>query len=240
MTLYDRIGKTYESTRSTDPRIAARIWAALGQALTVVNVGAGTGHYEPADRKVVAVEPSEVMIARRPPGSAPVVRAHAEALPFADAEFDAAMAVLSDHHWRDRAGGLRELRRVGRRVVVFNFDVAAIGAFWLDGYLPQWVELAHSGMTIEEMGTHLGGARIEPVAIPRDCRDGFLGAYWAHPEAYLDPAVRANISVFARIDAADGIARLDKDLRSGAWRARHRHLLGLDELDLGYRLLVAE
>ena len=129
---------------------------------------------------------------------------------------------------------------VGRRVVVFNFDVAAIGAFWLDGYLPQWVELAHSGMTIEEMGTHLGGARIEPVAIPRDCRDGFLGAYWAHPEAYLDPAVRANISVFARIDAADGIARLDKDLRSGAWRARHRHLLGLDELDLGYRLLVAE
>src|SRR5262249_11240978 len=151
-----------------------------------------------------AVEPSELMIARRPPGSAPAVRADAEALPFAGAEFDAAMTVLSDHHWRDRAAGLRELRRVGRRVVVFNFDVAAVGTFWLDDYLPQWVELAHSGMSIEKMSRHLGGARIEPVAIPRDCRDGFFGAYWARPEAYLDSAVRANISVFARIDAAEG------------------------------------
>src|SRR5262249_55602071 len=160
------------------PRIAARVWAALGHAQTVLNVGAGTGHYEPSDRKVVAVEPSERMIARRPPDAAPVVRADAEALPFADGAFDAAMAVLSDHHWRDRAGGLRELRRVGRRVLVFNFDVAAVGTFWLDDYLPQWVELARSGMTVKEMSGHLGGARIEPVAIPRDCRDGFLGAYW--------------------------------------------------------------
>ena len=163
----------------------------------------------------------------------------AETLPFADGAFDAAMAVLSDHHWRNRAGGLRELRRVGRRVVVFNFDVAAVGTFWLDDYLPEWVELAHSGMGIEEIGAHLGGARIEPVAIPCDCRDGFLGAYWARPEAYLDPAVRANISVFAKIDAAEGIARLAEDLRSGAWHARHNHLLALGELDLGYRLLVA-
>jgi len=150
------------------------------------------------------------------------------------------MAVLSDHHWRDRAGGLRELRRVGSRVLVFNFDVAAVRTFWLDDYLRQWVELAGSGMTVKEMSGHLGGARIEPVAIPRDCRDGFLGAYWARPKAYLDPAVRANISVFARIDAGDAIARLDEDLRSDAWRARHGHLLTLDELDLGYRLLVTE
>jgi SAM-dependent methyltransferase len=238
--LYDRIGTTYESTRSTDPRIAARIWAALGPAQTVVNVGAGTGHYEPADRNVVAVEPSDVMIARRPQSSAPVVRANAEALPFADHEFDAAMSVLSDHHWRDRAGGLRELRRVARRVVVFNYDVAAVGTFWLDDYLPQWVELAHSGMSIEQMGGHLGGAHIEPVAIPRDCRDGFLGAYWARPEAYLDPAVRANISVFARIDAEEGFLRLEEDLRSGVWQGRNKDLLSLDELDIGYRLLVAE
>src|SRR5262245_39915908 len=180
------------------------------------------------------------MIARRPPGSPLAVRAHAEALPFADAEFDAAMAVLSDHHWRDRASGLRELRRVGRRAVVFNFDVADVGSFWLDDYLPQWVELAHSGMTMMEIAAHLGGARIEPVAIPRDCQDGFLGAYWARPEAYLDPAVRANISVFARIDGAEGIARLAEDLRSGTWHARYGHLLTLDQLDLGYRLLVAE
>lgn len=237
--LYDRIGTSYESTRSTDPLIASRIWAALGGARTVVNVGAGTGHYEPNDRAVVAIEPSEVMIAKRPPGSAPVVRAHAESLPFRDREFDASMSVLSDHHWRDRAAGLRELRRVGRRVVLFNFDVSAIGTFWLDGYLPQWVMLAQSGMRIEEMSANLGGASVEPVAVPRDCRDGFLGAYWARPEAYLDPVVRANISVFARIDASDGIARLREDLRSGAWRARNGHLLALDELDLGYRLLVA-
>ena len=239
--LYDRIGAGYTTTRRADPRIAARIHAALGDARTVVNVGAGTGNYEPTDRDVTAVEPSETMIAQRPPGAAPVVRASAEALPFADHSFDAAMAVLSDHHWRDRPAGLRELRRVARRVVVFTFDPAYVDALWLvPGYLPGFRSLP--GMTLGEIAACLGGVDVEPVPVPHDCADGFMGAWWRRPDAYLDPRVRASISVFARLspgEVEDCVARLGEDLASGAWRARHGDLLALDELDLGYRLLVA-
>jgi Methyltransferase domain len=207
----------------------------------VVNVGAGTGSYEPADREVVAVEPSEAMIAQRPAGAAPVVRAHAEALPFADGSFDAAMAVLTDHHWGDRCAGLRELRRVARRAVVLTFDPAFTDAFWLVAeYLPGFHELP--GMTVDELAACLGGADIVPVPIPADCTDGFLGAFWRRPEAYLDPRVRAGISVFARVPPGEVdacVRALRADLESGAWRERHADLLGLDELDLGYRLLVS-
>jgi SAM-dependent methyltransferase len=237
--LYDRIGTTYTATRRADPRIAAAIDRALGDARTVVNVGAGAGAYEPADREVTAVEPSEAMIAQRPAGAAPVVRARAEALPFADDRFDAAMAVLSDHHWSDRAAGLRELRRVARRAVVFTWDRAAAYDSWLvRDYLPELGRVTERTMSIEEIAAHLGGARIEPVPITHDCADGFLHAFWRRPEAYLDPAVRANISVFSLRDFGAGIERLAADLRSGAWHERNAHLLELEELDLGYRLLV--
>jgi SAM-dependent methyltransferase len=169
-----------------------------------------------------------------------VVQARAEALPFADASFDASMAVLSDHHWTDRAGGLRELRRVARRAVVFTWDRAAIQDSWLvRDYMPEFGRLAAHGMPIEDIASHLGGARIEAVPIPHDCVDGFLHAYWRRPEAYLDPVVRANISVFSQLDAGEGIARLEADLRSGAWHERNGHLLDVEALDLGYRLLVA-
>lgn len=239
--LYDRIGEGYTTTRRADPRIAARIEAALGDARTVLNVGAGTGNYEPPDREVTAVEPSETMIAQRPPGSAPVVRARAESLPFADDSFDVAMAVLSDHHWDDRPAGLRELRRVARRAVVFTFDPAYVETLWLvPDYLPGFRSLP--GMTIAEITACLGGADIEVVPVPHDCADGFMGAWWRRPEAYLDARVRASISVFARLSAAeveDCVARLARDLASGAWHARHGGLLELEELDLGYRLLVA-
>ncbi len=239
--LYDRIGEGYTTTRRADPRIAARIEAAMGDARTVLNVGAGTGSYEPPDREVTAVEPSETMIAQRPPGSAPVVRARAEALPFADDSFDAAMAVLSDHHWTDRPAGLRELRRVARRAVVFTFDPAYVDALWLvPDYLPGFRSLP--GMTIAEIAACLGGADVEAVPVPHDCADGFMGAWWRRPEAYLDARVRASISVFARLAAAeveDCVARLAQELASGAWHARHGDLLALDALDLGYRLLVA-
>jgi SAM-dependent methyltransferase len=238
--LYDRIGTSYTTTRRPDPRIAAAIERALGDARTVVNVGAGAGGYEPADREVTAVEPSETMIAQRPPGAAPVVQAVAEALPFADGEFDAAMAVLTDHHWEDRAAGLRELRRVAHRVVLFTWDRRAVWDFWLvRDSLAAFGDAVEGGMAIDEIAGHLGGARIEPVPVPHDCTDGFMGAYWRRPEAYLDPVVRANISVFSLIDAGDAIARLERDLLSGAWHERNGHLLGLAELDLGYRLLVA-
>jgi SAM-dependent methyltransferase len=239
--LYDRIGLTYSQRRRPDPRIAAAIHAALGDARTVVNVGAGAGSYEPADRDVTAVEPSEVMIAQRPPGSAPVVRAYAEALPFADDEFDASMAVLSDHHWPDRAGGLRELRRVGRRTVLFTWDRDATKDSWLvRDYLPEFADLTISSLSIAGMVELLGGARVETVPVPADCVDGFLHAYWARPEAYFDPDVRACISVFDAVEPTAALERLRADLDSGAWHERNGHLLELDAVDLGYRLVIAD
>jgi SAM-dependent methyltransferase len=240
--LYDTLGVGYTRVRGEDPRIAAAIHAALGDARTVVNVGAGAGSYEPRDREVVAVEPSEVMIAQRPPGSAPVVRATAEALPFEDGSFDAAMAVLSDHHWPDRAGGLEEMRRVARRrAVVFQFDLRALLDFWLvREYL---VSFRPDGSTADGLERHLGVTRVETVPIPHDCRDGFLSAYWRRPHAYLDPAVRAGISVFRLADPADveeAMERLRADLESGEWECRHAGLFEHDEIDLGYRLWIAD
>jgi SAM-dependent methyltransferase len=240
---YDAIGRTYSATRGTDPRIAARIWDALGDARTVVNVGAGTGSYEPPDRDVTAVEPSAVMIAQRPPGAAPAVQASAEALPFEEASFDAAMAVLTLHHWSDLRAGCAELRRVARdRVVVFSWDPTYVGRMWLGAeYFPQYSrEDAEGFPSLAEQAAALG-AEAEVVPIPWDCRDGFFSAFWRRPEAYLDPAVRAGISTLAKRsedELAEGLARLRADLESGAWARRHADLLERDELDLGYRLLV--
>jgi SAM-dependent methyltransferase len=241
--LYDRIGGTYTATRQEDPCIAHAIHAALGDAHTIINVGAGAGSYEPRDRDVVAVEPSAVMIAQRPPGAAPVVQANAETLPFDDSSFDAAMSVLSDHHWENHAAGLRELRRVARRrVVLFTWDPHYADAFWLTrDYLPVPKRLGM--MPIEHTVRCLSGARVEPVAIPNECRDGFYHAFWRRPAAYLDEGVRAGISVFAQLDddeKVDALARLEADLQTGTWRERNRALLQLTELDLGYRLVIAE
>ena len=230
--------------RREEPRIAARIRAALGDARTVLNVGAGTGAYEPGDLEVTAVEPSEVMIAQRPEGAAPVVRAHAEQLPFEDGSFDAAMAVLSDHHWDDHEHGLAEMRRVARRVVLFTWDPATARETWVvSEYFPCFVELIPPGYRLEMTLERLGGGRIEPVPIPHDCVDGFFHAYWRRPEAYLDASVRAGISAFALMDQGcveQGLRRLAADLESGAWRRRHADLLERDELDAGYRLVVYE
>jgi SAM-dependent methyltransferase len=240
---YDAIGRTYTATRGTDPRIAARIWAALGDARTIVNVGAGTGSYEPADRDVTAVEPSAVMIAQRPPDAAPAVQASAEALPFADASFDAAMAIITLHHWSDWRAGCAELRRVARdRVVVFSWDPSCVARMWIGPeYFPDLSEEDVAGFpSLADQAAALG-AEVEVVPVPWDCRDGFFGAFWRRPEAYLDPAVRAGISTLAKRsedELADGLARLRADLESGAWARRHADLLERDELDLGYRLLV--
>jgi SAM-dependent methyltransferase len=240
--LYDRIGRSYGATRAEDPRIAAAIWDALGDARTVVNVGAGSGSYEPRDRDVVAVEPSAIMRAQRPAGAAPCLDARAEALPFEDGAFDAAMAVLSDHHWEDRLGGLRELRRVARRAVVFQWDPAHTDAFWLArDYLPSFP--GPQRISLAQTEAALGATRSVAVPIPHDCRDGFLMAYWRRPEAYLDPAVRANISCFALLpeeEVGAMVTALRADLASGAWRRRNRALLGRSEFDFGYRILIAE
>jgi SAM-dependent methyltransferase len=242
--LYDRLGATYTTTRRPDPRIAAAIEDALGDAVTVVNVGAGTGSYEPPDRKVVAIEPSLVMIAQRPPDAAPAIVAEAEALPMADDSVDAAMAVLSDHHWSDRAKGLREMRRVARRrAVLFQHDPAFGERFWMvRDYLPTFRRRLH-GRRLEEMMWPLGDMELRPFPLPHDCRDGFLAAHWRRPHAYLDPAVRAGISVFSLLpgdEVARAVAQLRDDLESGAWERRNADILDRDELDLGFRVVVAE
>ena len=244
-TRYDRIGRSYAQTRRTDPRVKARIDAALGDAATVVNIGAGTGSYEPADRTVVAVELSPTMIRQRPAGSAPAVRADAASLPFRDATFDAALAIFTVHHWRDTQRGLRELARVARRQVILSYDADVEQNFWLvEDYFPEIAALdnANRAYTSQEIARVLDVQRIEPVPVPADCVDGFMACYWRRPEAYTDPVVQAGISGLARLNAAvreRGTERLRADLESGAWDARHGHLRALDELEVGYRLIVA-
>lgn len=241
MALYDRIGIDYANLRRPDRRIAAQIDAALGDAQTVLNVGAGTGSYEPAHRQVTALEPSTEMIHQRPPGSAPVVQGHAEALPFADASFDAAMAVLTVHHWADKARGLRELRRIARGpVAILTYDPAFRG-FWLADYIPELVALDEAQMPpLADYAAALGAVTITPLPIPHDCTDGFLAAYWRRPAAYLDPRVRAAMSSFhALSDVSGPLARLEGDLASGVWMERYGGLMELDALDCGYRLVVA-
>ena len=243
--LYDTIGATYSVTRRTEPRIAAQVWAALGDARTVLNVGAGTGSYEPADRDVTAVEPSALMRAQRPAGAAPCLAAAAESLPFEDQSFDAAMAFATVHHWRDPIAGLREMRRVARRVVVFTHDTSYSewqGRFWLTrDYLPEVAGLLAGRPTVSELAAAIG-ARKEPVLIPWDCADGFFEAYWRRPEAYLDESVRRGVSVWVRVgpEAEQRALRgLRADLGSGRWAERNRDLVDLAEAELGLRLLVA-
>jgi SAM-dependent methyltransferase len=240
--LYDEIGVGYSDRRRPDPRIAHALRAALGDARTVVNVGAGTGSYESGDFRVVAVEPSLEMIGQRPRGAAPVVRASAERLPFSDASFDAALVVLTLHHWPDQPGGLAELVRVARsRVVILSF-VTEGSVFWLYDYFPEIPEIDAVTMPGEaELGRTLGPFECTPLPIPHDCADGFLGAYWRRPRAYLDPDVRRAISAFSRIEGVDeGLERLRADLDDGRWDERYGSLMDRTELDLGYRVIVAE
>jgi len=240
--LYDAIGATYTVTRRTEPRIAEQTWAALGDARTVLNVGAGTGSYEPSDRDVTAVEPSAVMRAQRPPGAAPCVAATAESLPFEDQSFDAAMAFATVHHWQDPIAGLREMRRVARRVVVFTSDFSDPDLFWLNrDYLPEFAGLLSGRPSLAELARAMG-ARVEPVLIPWDCADGFYEAYWRRPEAYLDEHVRRGISIWARVgpDAEQrAVHSLRDDLTSGRWAERNCDLVDLDAAELGLRLLIA-
>jgi SAM-dependent methyltransferase len=247
---YDAIGRGYTLVRQADPRLARAIWRALGEARTVLNVGAGAGAYEPRDREVTAVEPSATMIAQRPSTAAPVVRASAEQLPFPDKSFDAAMAILSDHHWRDRQQGLRELGRVAReRVVLFNADPAQAQRFWLTSeYLRGFLRLIpqryrQPGFWAQQLARQLGTVRLQTFPIPHDCLDGFYAAYWRRPSAYLRAEVRSGISLFARLNGDEverGLQALKDDLDSGTWQRRHAALHKLDQLDLGYRVVIAD
>ncbi len=243
--IYDEIGHSYDVTRQPDTRLAQAIRAALGEARTVLNVGAGTGSYEPADLQVVAVEPSRAMIQQRPAGTAPVVQAVAEHLPWSDAAFDATLAILTIHHWHDRAAGLAELRRVARhRVVLLTWDPACRDAFWLTTrYVPEVLDLDVPRFpSMAELARCLGQIEARPLPIPHDCEDGFMGAFWRRPAAYLDPSVRRAMSGFAQLPPAvvnAGLAHLADDLRSGQWDAQFGWVRARTSLDLGYRLIIA-
>ena len=246
-TRYDLIGAEYAVTRREDPRIAALIHTALGEARTVVNVGAGAGSYEPRDRHVVAVEPSEVMIAQRDPSLPPPIRSGAYPLPLEDQSMDAAMAILTIHHWdEDQERGVRELRRVARGpVVILTFDPEVSGRMWLMAdYLPEVAELDRRILPRPETvaGWLKGEVSIREVPISRDTPDWSLGSFWAHPERVLDARARGSTSGFARMspEVVDRVvAAVGRDLRDGTWAARHGHLRELDEYDAGLRLLVS-
>jgi SAM-dependent methyltransferase len=241
--LYDAIGPGYTAYRQPDPRIAAAVEDALGDARSVLNVGAGAGAYEPADRLVTALEPSMAMIGQRGSGRGPAVQGVAEALPFRSRAFDAAMGILTIHHWTDRARGCAELARVARhRLVLLTWEPTARG-FWLtDEYFPQFLDVDRPIFpSMRELEAAWPRVAVRAIPVPHDCRDGFLGAYWRRPHAYLDAGVRRAISTFSKIgDVRGGLDRLARDLADGAWERRHADLLGRTELDLGYRLVVAE
>jgi SAM-dependent methyltransferase len=242
---YEHHGRTYAQHRRPDPRIAARIHAAFGDAQTVLNVGAGAGSYEPSDRWVLAVEPSATMRAQRPRDAAPAIDARAEALPFDDDAFDAAMACVTIHHWSPAAAGLAELRRVSRGpVVVFTFELQHLPAWQLD-YLREGVEKELPRFpAIDAVAVALGGrTRVEHIPTPGDCTDGFFEAFWRRPEQLLNPEVRSAQSVWALLEPGVEeriVDRLATALDSGAWDAEHGHLRSEYELDGALRLVISE
>lgn len=239
---YDAIGRTYSSSRREEPRFAARIAAALGGARSVVNVGAGTGSYEPAGLRLLAVEPSAAMIAQRDAGAHPAVIASAERLPLADRSVDAAMAIISIHHWSDARRGVEEMRRIAREtVLILTFDPDLLGQSWIRHYAPAIAELDAGMPAVDELAGWLGEtATVETVPIPIDCTDLFLEAWFGRPELMLDDELRANTSGFALLGDRDehrAVERLRSDLDSGAWDRRWGALRGLAEHDGGLRLV---
>jgi SAM-dependent methyltransferase len=243
---YDEFGRGYSTVRRTDPRIAEAITEALGDAARVLNVGAGTGSYEPADRRVVAIEPSAEMLSQRSPDAAPAVRATAESLPISDKTVDASMAVLTIHHWTNLDKGLAELVRVTRdTIVVVTMDVECLGRHWfIRDYLPEVLPgHAESFPTVDRLLRTLPDSTTTVVPVPRNCVDGFLAAYWGRPEAYLDAAVRPGSSPWHQVPsvAVDrAVLRLSDDLVTGEWDGRYGHLRLRTELDVGLRIVRSD
>lgn len=237
--LYDTIGLNYAHLRRPDPRIAQQIDAALADAQTVLNVGAGGGSYEPANKLITAVEPSVVMIRQRPSSNVTVIQGSAEHLPFGEKSFDAAMAVLTIHHWSDQERGVKEMRRVARGKMVFLTYDPSFRDFWLADYFPALVTLDEEQMPrMADYENWLGPVEVSSVPIPHDCTDGFLAAYWRRPAAYLDERVRATMSSFWALgDVSEGLGKLEADLKSGVWEQRYSRMLQLEALDCGYRLV---
>lgn len=241
---YEQIGRTYGNTRKPDPRIARLMEHALGDSRSVLNVGAGTGSYEPRDREVLAIEPSETMIRQRPGGAARAVQAYAEAIPLLEKSFDAALAINTLHHWHDVRAGLRELRRAARgRIVIFHRNPREGVPLWLtEEYFPSLLSTRRLAEIAEDVEHELGPIERMKIPLPADCEDGLFSGYWARPEMYLNGEIRKNISNFALADetsVAQGVKALQADLDSGEWDRRHGDLRTQPEMDLGHRLLIA-
>ena len=238
--LFERLALVYRGARRADPRIAALVAEAIGDARSVVNVGAGTGSYEPTDRYVVAVEPAAAMRAQRPSEAAPCVAASAESLPFVDASFDVAMGIYTDFHWSDRAAGIAEMKRVARSaVVLLTVDSESADRFWLiRDYFPEAKSLFAS---VGDLVAMLPGADVRPVMIPDDCQDGFVQAFWKRPRALLDPKVRSSMAVFGRMHPDTVQTRIDQlrsDLEDGTWQKRNALLTDACSADVGHRIVV--
>lgn len=241
---YGSIGEGYARIRRPDPRIAAQLGAALGEAATVLNVGAGAGSYEPEDRIVTAVEPSASMRAQRPAGLAPAVNATSDALPFDNDSFDASMASVTVHQWPDLEAGLGEMRRVTRGpVAILTFDPNPPENWWLIDYIPELFEVEAARMPpIDRVRAALGGVTdVQIVPIPADCTDGFVQALFARPELMLRDDYRRATSAWSFLDGAlveRFVARLAADLESGEWDARYGAFRTLATFDGGMRLVV--
>ncbi len=241
--IYDTIGVGYAKARRADARVEAQIHNLLGGAASILNIGAGTGNYEPTDRLVLAVEPAGEMLRQRT-NSHPVVQGVAEALPVADDSFDVSMGILTVHHWTDRNRGLRELKRVSRQQLLWVYDPEITKQFWLAEYFPSiavapWEVNAPTPADLAEV---LDVVEVRTLEIPADCTDGFTGCYWNRPDRYLDPDVQAGMSTLSKLDQkvrAEGCARLAADLESGAWDAKYGELRTQESFDIGYRLVLA-
>lgn len=242
MKIYDKIGQTYKTERWPDLRIEEKIQHKLFGIKSVLNIGAGTGSYEPKDKFVVGLDPSVFMLRNRSSGAAPCVLGGAEALPFKSSAFDGAMAVLTIHHWSDWKKGIQEALRICRcRLVIMTWDPGHAG-FWLtQDYLREIssVDSAKFPSMVGLQSTH-GNISIEPILVPWDCKDGFMGAYWRRPEAYLDESKRKSISTLALNSSTAGLERLKQDLSNGEWERKYGYLRSKPELDIGYRLVVLE
>jgi SAM-dependent methyltransferase len=237
---YDDIGRGYARHRRPDPMIAAMVVDALGEAQSVVSVGAGAGSYEPPDRAVVAVEPSLVMIRQRPPSAAPAIRGTAESLPMRSASFDAALAVLTIHHWSGLWTGLAEMRRVARHQIVLTFDPIAHCTHWITDYVPEIGDIFRAAPPVDDVADAIAAEDVWTVPIAHDTPDGMTIAYWRRPHAYLDPDLRAGGSAFQQVDPGAlerGLHRLESDLESGAWDERYGELLTAEAMDYGLRLI---
>lgn len=243
--VFDTIGVGYAPIRQPDARLGSAIDSALGDAETVINVGAGAGSYEPRGKFVIAVDPSATMIRQRSVGSAPAVQGTAEALPLPDRCADAAMALHTVVHWTDLRRGLAEMRRVARRVVLLTIDPDVARGLWIVAdYVPEMISGHLSRLpAISTLVDQLPGARVVAVPVPSDCTDRFLVALWARPEAYLDAEVRRATSPWHQIPASASeraVERLKVEIEDGSWDRRYGHLRGLDSLDVGLRLVIAD